>query len=195
MVQNGESLHSIVRIIMRKRHLIGAGFFVIAFLGSTLLYDPRPHPSDEALINYFNNHRSDFDRLVSMALEDSSVRAIYSESVMLDDYKVWPATTSEGFSSDRWNEYRSVFARLSKYKIDCLTKKRDRIHIIASGDSSPLPGLDTIVIVKGYVYAVEEPAPLVSSLDEMGFDSTGTFFRRIDQHWYLYHEWGISKPE
>jgi hypothetical protein len=130
-----------------------------------------------------------------MALEDSSVRAIYSESVMLDDYKVWPATTSEGFSSDRWNGYRSVFARLSKYKIDCLTKKRDRIHIIASGDSSPLPGLDAIVIVKGYVYAVEEPAPLVSSLDEMGFDSTGTFFRRIDQHWYLYHEWGISKPE
>ncbi len=180
---------------MRKKHLIGAGLFVIAFLGSTLLFQPRTHPSDQDMIDYFNKHRTDFDRLVRMADEDDSVRAINPDHVILNNYGIWPKNTQEGFSNERWNEYQNVFARLSEYNVSFLHNMGDQIRIVASIDSSSLDNLEAIVIEKGYAFSIEEPAPLVSSLDEMGFESEGTYFRRIDKHWYLYHEWGISKPE
>jgi hypothetical protein len=181
---------------MRKVHLIGAGLFVIAFWGSTLLCDSRPpHPTDKALTDYFNKHRTDFDRLVTMALEDGSLRAIYADEVMLSDYRIWPTRTAEGFSTGRWNEYQVLFARLSEYDIDSINKQSDQIQFTASIGVSPLDDLEDVVITKGYAYSVKEPAPLVGSLDEMGFDSVGTHYLRIGQYWYLYHDHGISKPE
>ena len=178
-----------------KKHLIGAGLFVVAFLASTLLFQPPLHPSDQEMIDYFNKHRTDFDRLVYMAEEDDSVRRIYPHSVMLNDFRMWPDNTQEGFSNERFNQYRSVFAQLSEYGINMLYHIGDQIQIPGSIASSELDNLESIVVVKGYVYSVKEPALLVSSLDEMGFDSEGTYYRRINDRWYLYHRWAISKPE
>jgi hypothetical protein len=60
---------------------------------------------------------------------------------------------------------------------------------------SDIDGQDSIVISKGYAYSLKEPSLLVDSLDQMGFESKGTFYKKIDEHWYLYHDWGVSKPE
>ena len=180
---------------MRNKHLIGSGVFIIAFLGWALLYHPRPHPSDQTLIDYFNAHRCDFERLANMAREDDSVLAIYRDEVMLTNYEMWPTRTLEGFSHPRWNEYKSVFARLSELKINILNKKSDQIRLAASVDVSSLDERFATVITKGYAYSVKELPTLVDSLDEMGFDSEGTYYKKIDRHWYLYHEWSVNKPE
>lgn len=130
-----------------------------------------------------------------MALEDTSLLAIYPEQAMFTGYALWPKTAVEGFSNERWQEYQSVFARLSEYEIKFINKDGNRIHITASIGVRPLDDLEAIVLDKGYAYSLTEPAPLVSSLDEMGFESRGVYYRKISDHWYLYHEWGLSKPE
>lgn len=180
---------------MRKKHLIGAALFVTAVLAWALLYHPDTHPNDQELIEYFNSHRTDFDRLVNMAFEDRNLTAIYPRSVLLDHYGVWPTTTTEGFSYQRWDQYKSVFGRLNEYGINGLRKESDLIHIPASTRVSRLDDFESIVIVKGYAFSTREPSRIVNSLDKMNFESKGTHYRRIDEHWYLYHEWGISKPE
>ena len=183
-----------MRILNRKKHLIGAGLFVIAFLGWALLYDPRPNPSDDALIDYFNQHRIDFDRLVSMANEDDSVRAIYGNEVMWNDGSIRRVSVADGVSTERWNEYRNVFARLNEYENNSITKRTDQLRISASIDVSELDNLESVVVVKGYAYSVSELTPLVDSLDNMA-GRMGSYYRRIDQHWYLYYDQGITKPE
>ncbi|MBK7706953.1 MAG: hypothetical protein IPJ30_14615 [Acidobacteria bacterium] len=65
----------------------------------------------------------------------------------------------------------------------------------ASIGVSDIDEQESIVISKGYAHSLKEPSPLVDSLDEMGFESRGTFYKRIDEHWYLFHDWGVSKPE
>ena len=112
------------------------------------------------MIEYFNDHRSDFDRLASMALKDT-----YTKQAMLTEIK-W-------VSRD--------FNRI----------KMSASVVVSSRDED----LQAIIIEKGYVYSLTEPTPLVDSLDAMNFDSRGTHYRRISEHWYLYHEWGVSKPE
>jgi hypothetical protein len=75
---------------MRRKHAIGIALFLVITSGWALLYRSDPHPSDRALIDYFHSHKLDFDRLVSMANEDSSVRAIYPDQVILEGYRIWP---------------------------------------------------------------------------------------------------------
>jgi hypothetical protein len=180
---------------MRRNHLIGIGLFLAISLSWALLYSPNPHPSDEALIEYFQKHQLDFDRLVSMANEDSGVRAIYPDQVMLEGYKIWPKGTEEGFTKQRWSEYQRLFAKLEEYDIAGFSKDSNMIQISASIGVSDLDDYESIVITKGYAYSLKEPSALVGSLDNMGFNSRGTYYKKIGGHWYLYHDWGISKPE
>ena len=181
---------------MRKKHVIGAAVFVAAVLGWALLYDPdTTHPSDQEMIEYFNSHRTDFDRLVNMAFEDRNVMSIYPRSVLLEHYGVWPTTTTEGFSYQRWEEYKRAFARFDKFRINSLDKELEMVQIPASVRVSPLDDLESIVIEKGYAFTARAPVRLVNSLDGMNFERKGTYYRQINEHWFLYHEWGISKPE
>jgi len=180
---------------MRRKHFIGVGFFLAITFGWSLLYHPSLHPSDGALVEYFQEHQPDFDKLVGMANEDSGVRAIYPSLVVLKGYKIWPNDTAEGFTQQRWGEYQSLFANLEAYDIGGFSKDSNIIHITASRGVSDLDDYESIVITKGYAYSPEEPSPLVESLDGMGFDSRGTYYKKIGERWYLYHDWGISKPE
>ncbi|MFL6212056.1 MAG: hypothetical protein ACJ74W_24625 [Pyrinomonadaceae bacterium] len=130
-----------------------------------------------------------------MAREDADMRAIYADQVMLANYKVWPINTGEGFTRQRWGEYQSLFAKLKGYDIDSLSKGASIIHIPASIVVSRSEDYESIVITKGYAYSLGEPVSLVESLNEMGFDSRDAYYKKIGEHWYLYHAWGVSKPE
>ena len=152
-------VRSILTGTMRKQHLIGAALFLIAFFGWTILYEPALHPSDQQMIEYFNDHRSDFEHLASIAVEDT-----YTKQSILREIK--------------W-----------------VTMRSGRVKMSSSVVVSPQDDLEAIIIEKGYMYSLTEPTPLVDSLDAMNFDSRGTHYRRISEHWYLYHEWGVSKPE
>ena len=59
----------------------------------------------------------------------------------------------------------------------------------------PDDSYEYIVSEKGYVYSLTEPPGFVASLNGMGFESKGTFYKKIADHWYLYHKWGVGKPE
>jgi hypothetical protein len=180
---------------MRRKHAIGIALFLVITSGWALLYRSDPHPSDRALIDYFHSHKLDFDRLVSMANEDSSVRAIYPDQVILEGYRIWPENTAEGFTRQRWSEYQGIFSRLNKYGINSFSRDSHTIHITASTGVSGLDDYESVVITKGYAYIPDAPPSLVESLDNMGFDSRGTHYKKIGENWYLYHDWGISKPE
>ena len=180
---------------MRRNHFIGIALFLAITFGWAVLCRPNTHPSDQALIGYFRKHQLDFGRLARMASEDSAVRAIYPDHVMLGDYKIWPKDTGEGFTRQHWSEYQELFLRLKEYDIDGFSKDADVIHITASVGVSDLDDYESIVITKGYAYSSKEPPALVESLDNMGFDSRGTYYKKIGENWYLYHDWGVSKPE
>jgi hypothetical protein len=133
-----------------------------------------------------------------MANEDSAVMSIHEDYVQLKGYNnnTWENDAQEGFSTKRWNEYKNLFKQLGSSSIHRVSKEGDILKFASASIAvSDIDGQDSIVISKGYAYSLKEPSLLVDSLDQMGFESKGTFYKKIDEHWYLYHDWGVSKPE
>jgi hypothetical protein len=153
------------------------------------------HTSDRVLIDNFRAHQQDFERLVAMAIEDDLI-GLYDNSVMLNDYKLWPANGSDRFSWQRWFEYDALFKRLGTTAQHMLTKESGVVHVPASIIATEPDGnLENRISEKGYAFSRTPLPSLEDSLDEMGIEDLGTRYKRIDEHWYLYHNCGIGKPE
>ncbi|HEV7743889.1 MAG TPA: hypothetical protein VGO56_02730 [Pyrinomonadaceae bacterium] len=153
------------------------------------------HTSDKVLIENFRAHRHDFETLASMAIEDD-LTGLYDNSVMLNDYKLWPADGSDRFSQQRWNEYDALFKRLGPAAQHMLMKESGVVLVPASIIATePDADYTNRVSEKGYAFSQTPLSPLNYSLDGMGVDDLGTRYRRIDEHWYLYHDCSIGKPE
>src|ERR1043166_9895004 len=72
-----------------------------------------PHPSDQYLERVFAANQPEFEKLISMANEDSHVVRIASDFTWLDTSAAWPRPESGlGFSNQRWDEYRRLFSTL-----------------------------------------------------------------------------------
>lgn len=172
---------------------------MVTVLGARLVtyYFPRAnHPSDESLVANFQSHRANFEKLVTMANEDRDVRRIFPDEVMLVDYRTWPEPCAQCFSWQRWAEYQEIFAGLGVEEPYFLSKDSDMVRITTSFESTETESeAESIISEKGYAYLANEPAGLVESLNGMGFETKGTYYKRIARNWYLYHEWGVSKPE
>jgi hypothetical protein len=81
--------------------------------GLMFLDESAPHSSDQYLEKIFLAHETDFNRLVEMSNEDLHVVRIAPDFTWLDKNASWPRPESElGFSNQRWDEYRSLFAKL-----------------------------------------------------------------------------------
>lgn len=91
--------------------------------------------------------------------------------------------------------YQDLFRKIEVEGIKRRSFFPGAVFVSASVRISEMPDLEAILIDKGYVYTVEEPSPLIESLDQLGFDSEGAFYKTVSEHWYLYHHWGVSKPE
>jgi hypothetical protein len=150
--------------------------------------------SDDELIKRFHDHRTNFEKIVQMMNEDTNVRSIYEGHVWLDDTHVWQTDEQKGFSTARWNQYKELFPQLGSPNIHRISKKGDIIEI-ASGSVVVYDTDDPyekVVTSKGYAYSLNEPSPLVSSLDDPEMNPS---YKRIAGNWYLYFSSGISKPE
>jgi hypothetical protein len=167
------------------------------------------HYSDRVLIERFDEHVPDFNRLANMAVEDAHIRIIGSSFVglvaadsglpiYLNKNEPWPRSESElGFTHQRWNEYRRLLKQLElgswMRRTDGMT---DVIFFAASVDFGPADGVGQVVTEKGYVYS---PRPirhsLTDSLDHVEITGPGVFFKKLDDNWYLYYEWSVAKPE
>lgn len=180
---------------MWRKHLIGIGILLAIVLGWIWFYPLKPLTSDKKLIKNFYQHQSAFEQVVKMAKEDSEVKMIYEDYVSLKNYETWLNDSQEGFSTKRWNEYKEIFNQLGE-GLHYVSKRGDILEIdSASIAVKSLEGLESIVISKGYAYSLKEPSHLVDSLDELGFEDTGTYYKKIEGNWYLYFNSGISKPE
>ncbi|MBK8812464.1 MAG: hypothetical protein IPN69_17280 [Acidobacteria bacterium] len=181
---------------MGQKHLIGICFSVLILWACTSFFPYKPHVSDSKLIKSFYENRANFEKIVKMANEDSAVKSIYRDLVQLKGYNTWQNDTQEGLSTEPWNEYKNLFNQLGSSSIRRVSKEGDILKFASASIAvSDIDEQESIVISKGYAHSLKEPSPLVDSLDEMGFESRGTFYKKIDEHWYLFHDWGVSKPE
>jgi hypothetical protein len=186
--------------------MFAAGVGTVALLGFS-----SPHASDAALIRNFYEHEVDFNRLVKMAHEDLNVQIINSSfvglknkadrppsSIYLHDNEAWPRSEAElGFTKQRWDEYGSLFQSLKlgsgmsrKYGMT------DAIFFTASLEVSEIDDAETAITEKGYVYGPQGiNNSLTGPLDGMKLNRPAIFYRKLNDSWYLYYEWSVSKPE
>ena len=169
------------------KHFAGAILFVLIFCGSVALYRQRPDlPADKSLIKNFQKHRADFEKLARMVNEDRDLRGIIGGHLHSADSRTSDQAYEEEFSEERLSEYHLLFSRLIDYRVERLLLKYDRgLVILVSSDWIAPDDVE-----KGYFYSRVEPGPLVGSLDKFGFASKGIFYKKIDEHWYLYFEGG-----
>ena len=186
---------------MFGKYLIVVCLSLLASLSGIITFSSKSLTSDKQLTEHFYEHQASFEEVVKMANQDSSVRSISYDHVFLNDYETWENDNQEGFSTKRWKKYKELYKQIGLF-IHSISKEKEMLKIssasIAVSDKHPLliDKSESIVISKGYVYSLKEPAPLVKTLDNMGFDSNeGIYYKKIGEHWYLYFDWGVSKPE
>ena len=195
-VKSGAILFQSENCFMWRKHLIGICLATLAFWGSIFVFPYKPLISDKELRENFYRHQSNFEKIVSMVSEDSEVMSVDETYVLLNGYKSWQGDTDEVFSTKRWNEYKVLFNQLGSPYVHSISKK-DNVIDISSGSIavSDIDEYESIVISKGYACSLNEPSTQVESLDELGFEGNGIYYKKIGGHWYLYFDWGISKPE
>jgi hypothetical protein len=171
--------------MLRRRFLQG-------IIGSTLLSLSGCgffHRSDAELIAWFNQHESEFMRLVKM----EQVAPSFCRDLAGHSY-IYPKSPN-GFSLDRWESYRDLF-RVLRLEAGVFIQGQDSQwipnSIMLTAEAS---GLSVNGSAKGYVWSVQTvPKPLVERLDpplprkgrSIGDDYIG--YRRIKPDWYLYYE-------
>jgi hypothetical protein len=163
----------------------------IAMLSSALDFNTNtPFPSDAELIKNFQNNEADFERLNQMAKGDSDFVRIANNFNWTKESAAYPRPKSEkDLSEERWNEYKSLFLKL---------KLKDGIGNYQPNSVWFLPaskGMATGGSSKGYMYLIEEPFPLVDSLDEPNFDrpefrerNSKILYKKLKDSWYLFYE-------
>lgn len=148
---------------------------------------PLTHAQDNVLIQNFNAHEADFDRLAAMAQEDSKVVRITNDFTWLDNNLSWPRPESElGFSKHRWDRYRELLRETGVTKgINRTESDLGVIFFIVSANGSVSGGSE-----KGYAYSTKEPVKLVESLDNRNekIDSFVPIYKKIKERWYLYYK-------
>lgn len=176
-------------------YLIG-GMLSLLLLAAWASFIHTKHPSDRVLMKRFQLHRESFEKLATMANEDSRVSWLFDDFAVFDDYKFWPKEVQGRFSWARWNEYDSVFRSLGTAAKHQFERNSSIVLIPVSVDTTePDADYEYRVSVKGYAYSQSPLSSTVDSLDSLGVDDLGRSYKRIDSHWYLYHDCGIGKPE
>lgn len=137
--------------------------------------------SDDEMIKHFQNNEADFERLRQMVITDSEIMRIDYDFTWLKDDVTFPRPKSDkDLSEQRWDEYREVFKKL-KLDNGIVNYESKKIIFFSVG-------------AKDYMYASEEPSPLLDSLDQPNFNrpefegkSSKTLYRKLKGNWYLYY--------
>lgn len=150
-----------------------------AVLFTTGCYRP---PHDAELIQNFQSHRAEFNRLLVMAGDDAAIYRISNGEV-----------PPRGMSDLRFQEYKKVFRDLDIQSgvNHGMSSFRESLFIL-SGTDVPIGAKGEAV---GYVYSAVALHPLVSRLPIPAFrfqahnDHEEEFsFRPLEKNWYLFYE-------
>lgn len=168
------------------------GLCTLAIISISVL-SCNSHLSDAQIANEFEKNRSDFERLASMAVEDRVTSVYRNGVVLLSGFKLWNEG-DEGFSSQRFDEYRKLF---DKNNILSVSHDKGVVEICCASVSVTDSDIqyERFVSSRGYSFSMNELQPQVKSLDDLEVYQSGPYYRKIDNNWYLFQETGISKPE
>jgi hypothetical protein len=146
------------------------------------------HPTDKTLRDRFFRKEATFNKLVQMAHQDPQMTRVAMDFTMPKEIQ---------FSTLRWNEYRTLFRELGVSEgMSRLDRDEWVMFIVSASDSHD--GRTMMGTVKGYVYSLKRPDPIVDSLDTLPASCFGEMaacllFKPLKDDWYLYYErwWGI----
>jgi hypothetical protein len=187
--------------------VVGTIAFALIVLFVVITTSERP-VSDSTLITKFKKHESGFLNLAGMAEQDPTVNMILDSvvsirqqgenSIYLHRSEAWPKTEAQlGFSDSRWQQYLDEFQKLGlEGGLNRKSALPGAVFFCASITEYDLGNLETAMIEKGYAYSsINAPVKVWDSLDDVDVNRPAIFFRKLRDHWYLYYEWSISKPE
>lgn len=129
------------------------------------------HRSDKDLIDNFRVHRSEFDQLLRMIMEDKSLyRVDY-------DWTEPEHPESVGITPARIDEYRGLMKKLGILRGFSAYRERKYVEFFSSFQGS----------AKGYLYTKQPPPDLDASLDDVIQKGLSYGYRRIEGNWYLFY--------
>jgi hypothetical protein len=132
-----------------------------------------PHKSDKDMIDNFLSHRSEFEKLLTMVMEDKSLYRV--------DYD-WSAPEhpeSAGISASRIDEYRKFMEKLGLLRGFSATRAKGYIEFFATSFRGSM---------KGYFYCEEPPEELDDNLDDVIKKDLYYGYRHIEGNWYLFYK-------
>jgi len=182
---------------------------VCAIAISIVRVTPEDLPTDSSLIANFKKHEAQFEQLPAMAKQDSRVRLVQDFMVGLHQGgptapyiyvhrdKSWPAEAQLIFSQERWSEYLSIFEMLGlEGGMDRKSEFPHAVFFTASLNVSELEDYQWAIVRKGYAYVpggIE--SDLRDSLDNIHLNRPAVVYRKLQDRWYLFYRWSVSKPE
>ena len=163
---------------------------------------------DASLISNFKKHEAQFQHLAAMANQDLRIMLVrdsvigLSESGTPPSYvyvyrdKSWPAEAQLLFSQERWREYLAMFGTLGLRSMKRQAGVRGAVFFTAFVKVSELDNHEAAIVEKGYAYVPGNiETDLRDSLDNIHLNRPAIFYRKLQDQWYLYYQWSVSKPE
>jgi hypothetical protein len=138
--------------------------------------------SDAKLNAIFNGNRDDFKKLVVMSEQDRHFQRIDFNLTTLDTGTPW-SPNAQGFSEQRWEEYRMLFRKLGLTAgIGRQNSLPPVLFFYAKCDGTAITH-----VCKGYAYSEKALTPTKDSLDRL---TPGVVFKPLIKNWYLFLDGG-----
>lgn len=161
----------------KANHILLCLMSLVAFLVGC---SPSSPPNDDTLLETFRTHRSEFEILANMLIEDTDLQKVARGYTRPDD------VYGLGISRQRILDYHELLKKLNLLSVE---RHQEGVSLTAfAGGALPDDG-----IYKGYVYFPDGlPAKLgpslVDSLDNLAWnpDRVTSLYRQIDENWYLW---------
>jgi hypothetical protein len=144
------------------------------------------HESDRVMIANLYKNKALFEQLIAMARSEVNIDRIEGEYLRKgsDQYYTYPAVP-EGFTLERWNNYRGILKRLELERLEFMAKGAIWLHASFRSFSFERSR-------KGYVWSpsmiassnLSESLPIIGRLP---VDSGSVGFRGIEHPWYLFY--------
>ena len=150
-------------------------------LGSLALIGCYRPPTENQLLENFESHRSEFDKLLAMGIADKIFHRISAGEI-----------PPRGMPDTRFREYLIIFKRLGiENGVNWGIPGSPDGFFVISSSSVPIGGKSRLI---GYVYCSVPPDPVVPHLLISHFpfeihkgNGRHIVFRQLQDHWYLFY--------
>lgn len=157
-------------------------------VGISIYYFVTPfHPSDQSMKTFFLENKDDFEKLRMMFEEEGRTCSTIYYSKKIKNYNCQ-------ISESRQIEYEKLFQKLGvQFSIHRDYSNYDSLTLTTSDvdEESISSEYERVSSRKGYVYSPKEPSPIKESLEKL--NSKG--YKKLEDNWYLFFEYQLSKPE